>query len=49
MMNRLLPFGRPQERSLCAVPFLARYGLSLVPLLDRQLELDGSVHQVIEL
>ncbi len=49
LRNRLAPYGKPQERVLCPLGFVARYGLGLVPLLDRSLDLDGSFHQVIEL
>lgn len=48
LRNRLTPYGKPQERVLCPLGFVARYGLEFVGLLDRSLDLDGTCHQVIE-
>ena len=38
-----------QERAVNVTSFLVRYGTRLIPLMDERLELDGSVHQVVEL
>ncbi len=46
--SRLFPGRRLQERVVNVTSFLARYGLDFVGTLDRLLELDGSVHQVVE-
>ena len=49
LTNRLYPEHKLQERVVNVTSFLGRYGLNFVPMLDRALELDGAVHQVIEL
>lgn len=49
LTNRLYPDRKLQERVLNVTSFLVRYGLNLVPMMDERLDLDGSVHQVIEL
>ena len=49
LTNRLFPGQKLQERVVNVTTFLVRYGLNLVPMMDRTLELDGTVHQVIEL
>ena len=49
LINRLYPEHKLQERVVNVTSFLGRYGLNFVPMLDRALELDGAVHQVIEL
>ena len=47
--NRLFPAGKLQERAVNATSFLVRYGMGLVGMLDQILELDGTIHQVVEL
>lgn len=47
--SRLFPGRKLQERTVNATSFLVRYGMGLVRMLDERLELDGTVHQVIEL
>ncbi len=47
--SRLFPEKKLQERAVNVTPFLVRYGLSLVQILDDRLELGASVHQVIDL
>ena len=49
LTTRLFPDEKVQERVVNVTTFLGRYGLNLVPMMDRALELDGSVHQVVEL
>ena len=49
LSTRLFPGRKLQERVVNVTPFLTRYGLNLIPMMDRKLELDPSVHQVIEL
>ncbi len=49
LTNRLYPEHKLQERVVNVTSFLGRYGLNFVPMMDRALELNGSVHQVIEL
>ena len=49
LTNRLYPERKLQERVVNVTSFLVRYGLNLVPMMDERLDLDGSVHQVIEL
>ena len=47
--NRLYPENKLQERIVNVTSFLVRYGAELIPMIDERLELDGSLHQVIEL
>ena len=47
--NRLYPEKKLQERIVNVTSFLVRYGAKLIPMIDEKLELDGSIHQVIEL
>jgi uncharacterized protein YllA (UPF0747 family) len=49
LTSRLYPERKLQERAVNVTSFLVRYGLNLVRMLDDRLELDASVHQVIEL
>ena len=49
LTTRLFPERELQERVVNVTSFLGRYGLNLVPMMDKALELDGAVHQVIEL
>ncbi len=49
LTSRLFPERKLQERAVNVTSFLVRYGLNLVPMLDDRLELDASIHQVIDL
>ena len=49
LSTRLFPERKLQERVVNVTPFLTRYGLNLIPMMDRKLQLDPSVHQVIQL
>ncbi len=49
LTSRLFPEHKLQERVVNVTSFLGRYGLNLIPMMDRALELNGEVHQVIEL
>lgn len=47
--NSLFPDKKQQERVLNITPFIARYGLSIIPRLMDCLRLDTREHQVVEL
>ncbi len=49
LTTHLFPGNNLQERVVNVTSFLGRYGLNLIPMMDQALELDGTVHQVIEL
>lgn len=49
LSTRVFPERKLQERVVNVVSFLVRYGLNLVPMMDSEMELDGCVHQVVEL
>ena len=42
LTNRLYPEKKLQERVVNVTSFLVRYGLNLVPMMDKHLDLDGS-------
>lgn len=49
LSHRLFPERKLQERVVNVTSFLARYGMNLASLLDSALDLDGTVHQAVEL
>ncbi len=47
--EHLMPGGRPQERVLCLLPFLAKYGWDLAETIRRAAAEPGWVHRVVPL
>jgi uncharacterized protein YllA (UPF0747 family) len=47
--DRLFPEQKLQERAVNVTSFLVRYGTHLITLIDERLDLDGTVHQVVEI